>query len=69
MVNQLAKTILITKVSELISEKYLLPLSAARDMLYKSKIVDLINDENTGLYGESPQYVLSLFEKEMSLED
>ena len=69
MVNQLAKAILITKVSELISEKYLLPISAARDMLYKSKIVDLIDDENTGLYGESPQYVLSLFEKEMSLED
>ena len=69
MVNQLAKALLITKVSELISEKYLLPISAARDMLYKSKIVDLIDDENTGLYGESPQYVLSLFEKEMSLED
>ena len=69
MINQLAKAILITKVTELISEKYLIPVSEARDLLYQTRIIDLIEDENTGLYGESPQYVFSLFEKEMFLKD
>lgn len=59
----LAKTILITKVTELISSKYKITLNEARDMLYKSDVVDLITDDETGLYGESPLYVFSLFEE------
>lgn len=69
MVNQLAKAILITKVTELISEKFLVPVDVARDLLFNSNVIDLIEDENTGLYGESPQYVYSLFESQMNHED
>lgn len=64
MEHTLAKTIIITKVSELIAEKYHLPIDEARDELYKSRIIDLIDDDETGLYGESPLYIFSLFELE-----
>ena len=58
----LAKTIIITKVIELIADKYHLSLKEARDLLYQSDVVKLIEDDETGLYGESPLYVFSIFE-------
>ena len=64
MEHLLAKTLLITKVSELIAKKYSISLAEARDELYSSKIIGFIDDDETGLYGESPLYVFSLFEKE-----
>ena len=65
MEHQLSKTLLITKVIELIASKYRISVSEARDKLYNSRIIDLIDDDETGLYGESPLYVLSLFEQEI----
>jgi len=64
MEHQLAKTLLITKVIELIANKYSISISEARDMLYDSNVIELIDDDETGLYGESPLYVFSLFEQE-----
>ena len=64
MEHVLAKTILISKVVELIASKYRLPIDEARNELYNSKIIDLIDDDETGLYGESPLYVFSLFEQQ-----
>lgn len=64
MEHQLAKTLLITKVTELIANKYSISISEARDMLYDSNVIELIDDDETGLYGESPLYVFSLFEQE-----
>ena len=60
----LAKTILVTNVTELIAKRYKVPITEARYMLYESKMIDLIDDKETGLYGESPLYILSLFETE-----
>ena len=65
MEHQLSKTLLITNVIELIASKYRISVSEARDKLYNSRIIDLIDDDETGLYGESPLYVLSLFEQEI----
>ena len=62
----LSKTILITKVIELIAEHYRVSLEDARNMLYESDIINLIEDDETGLYGESPLYVFSLFEQTKS---
>ena len=62
--HSLAKTLLITKVTELIANKYKVSISEARDMLYSSRTIELIDDDEIGLYGESPLYVLSIFEKE-----
>lgn len=64
MAHELSKTILITKVTELIAEEYRISISKARDMLYNSDVIKLIDDDETGLYGESPLYVFSLFQKE-----
>lgn len=65
MEHLLAKTILIVKVTELIAEKYRISLSEARDKLYSSDLINLIEDDETGLYGESPLYAFSLFEEKM----
>ena len=63
MEHLLAKTTLIVKVSEIIAKKYHISINEARDALYESGIVDLIEDDETGLYGDSPLYVFSLFEQ------
>lgn len=60
MEHLLAKAILITKVTEIIASERKLTLKAARDKLYNSNLIDLIEDDETGLYGESPLYVASL---------
>lgn len=65
MAHNLSKSILIVKVTELIAEKYHISLAYARDKLYSSDTIKLIEDDETGLYGESPLYVFSLFEKEI----
>ena len=41
MNHTLAKTILIAKVVEIISDKYKISLEEARDMLYESDVIDL----------------------------
>ena len=64
MEHQLSKTLLKVKVTELIAKQYRISISEARDMLYQSEVVKLIDDDETGLYGESPLYVFSIFEQE-----
>ena len=64
MDHTLAKTVLIVKVTELIAEKKKITVREARDLLYSSRLIKLIEDDETGLYGESPLYVYSLFEQE-----
>ena len=63
MVHVLAKTILISQTIELIAKKYKLSLEEARNQFYQSDIVEMLDDDDTGLYGESALYLLSLFEK------
>ena len=63
MNHALAKTIIIAKVTELIANKYKITLKEARDYLYQSDIIPLLDDDETGLYGESPLYIFSLFEE------
>ena len=65
MEHTLAKTILITRVSELVAEKYKITLAEARDRIYSSGVADSIEDDETGLYGESPLYIFSIYEKKI----
>ena len=58
----LSKTILISQTIELIANKYKLSIEEARDNFYKSNVVELLDDDETGLYGESALYLLSLYE-------
>lgn len=63
--HQLARATLIVDVVELISNKCSIHIDEARNRLYDSKLIGLIDDDETGLYGESPLYLLSLYEKEV----
>lgn len=63
MEHVLAKTLLITDVVNMIAKKYHIKIDEARDAFYNSKIIDLLDDDETGLYGESALYIFSLYEK------
>ena len=65
MEHTLSKTILITQTIELLANKYKLTLDEARDRFYSSRIIKLIDDDETGLYGESALFILSLYEQEV----
>ena len=60
----LSKTILISQTIELIAKKYKLSIEEARDAFYQSDIIELLDDDETGLYGESALYLLSLFDEQ-----
>ena len=62
----LAKTILISQVTELIAKKYKLTLKEARDRFYESDVAKMLDDDETGLYGESALYLLSLYEEHLN---
>jgi len=61
----LAKTILISRTIELIAKKYKLSIDEARNRFYDSKVIDMLDDDETGLYGESALYLLSLFDEQL----
>ncbi len=63
MEHLLAKTIIITRVSELIADNYKISIEEARDRLYNSEVVDLIEDDETGLYGDSPLSIFGIYEE------
>ena len=59
----LSKTILISQTIELIAKKYKLSIEEARNRFYESNVVEMLDDDETGLYGESALYLLSLYEE------
>ena len=65
MEHLLVKCLLINDVCELISEKYSIPVKEARDRLYFSGVIESIEDDETGLYGESALYIFSIYEKKI----
>ena len=69
MGHTIAKTILITGTIELIAKKYGLSLEEARKRFYDSEVVDLLDDDETGLYGESALYLFSLYEDRLKKAD
>lgn len=40
-------------------------MEEARDRFYHSKVIELLDDDETGLYGESALYLLSLYEADL----
>ena len=66
MEHTIAKTILISQTTELIAKKYRISLEEARKDFYESGVVELLDDDETGLYGQSALYLLSLDEKKKS---
>ena len=66
MEHVLSKTILIYQTIELIAKKYKLPIEEARNRFYNSEIIKMLDDDETGLYGESALYLLSLYDERNS---
>ena len=62
MEHVLSKTILISQTIELIAKKYKLSIEEARNRFYQSDVVDMLDDDETCLYGESALYLLSLYD-------
>ncbi len=65
MEHVLSKTILIYQTIELIARKYKLTIGEARNRFYKSNVIKMLDDDETGLYGESALYLFSLYELEL----
>ena len=58
----LSKTILISQVIELIAKQYKIGIDEARNRFYESDVIEMLDDDETGLYGESALYLFSLYE-------
>ena len=64
MEHTLSKTILIYRTIELIAKNYKITIDEARDRFYNSDLVNLLDDDETGLYSQSALYLFSLYENE-----
>ena len=62
MEHVLSKTILISQTIELIAKKYKLSIEEARNKFYQSDVIEMLDDDETGLYGKSALYLLSLYD-------
>jgi hypothetical protein len=66
MAHSLIKATIIPDIIRLIAEKYDVSEHEALDMFYSSATAESLDDDETGLYGQSPLYIFSLFVEEMN---
>lgn len=64
MEHLISKTLLISRVCEIMANEYKIPVSEAREKIYNSDLINLIEDDETGLYGESAWYAFSIYEQQ-----
>jgi hypothetical protein len=64
MAHGLIKATIIPEIIRLIAEKYSVNEDEALDMFYRSATGASPTDDETGLYGQSSLYILSLFNEE-----
>jgi hypothetical protein len=60
----MVKGLIIPEVVKLIAEKYKVGEMEALDMFYASAAAASLDDDETGLYGQSALYIFSLFIEE-----
>ena len=60
----LTRMLIISKVTEMISKELNVKIDQARDMFYQSQTCKTLNDNESGLYGESPYRTFQLFMSE-----
>jgi hypothetical protein len=65
MAHGLIKATIIPEVIRLITEKYSISEEKALNMFYTSATAASLDDDETGLYGQSPLYIFSIFNDEM----
>lgn len=56
------KALIVSKVIELIAKKYSISLKDAMKIYYSSNTAKMMSDDSTGMYGDSPLQVFSIFE-------
>ncbi len=56
---------ILPKIVELITDKFKLSEKEALDAFYSSATGAAFADDDTGLYGQSPNYIFGLYENEM----
>ena len=64
MEHVLSKTILISQVVELIAKKYKISIEEARDRFYNSKVIKMLDDDETGFHYNELNQIYWLFGKE-----
>jgi hypothetical protein len=64
MAHATIKALIIPEVVKLIADKYGVTEQKALDMFYTSATAASLDDDETGLYGQSALYIFSLFEEE-----
>ena len=65
MAHGTVKAVIIPGIVKLIAQKYALPERKALDMFYNSAAAASLDDDETGLYGQSALSIFSLFVEEM----
>jgi hypothetical protein len=60
----MAKATITPEIIRLIAEKYRIDDMKALDLWYNSPIAECLADDETGLWGQSPLYIFSLFEED-----
>jgi predicted nucleotidyltransferase len=65
MAHGLVKATIIPEIVRLIAEKYSVGEEKALDMFYTSAVAASLDNDESGLYGQSPLYIFSLFNDEM----
>jgi hypothetical protein len=65
MAHGLVKATIIPELIRLIMENYSVNEEQALDMFYASAAAASLDDDETGLYGQSPLYIFSIFNDEM----
>ena len=67
MEHYLIRATIIPVIVEKIMEKTNMDYRAALDIFYTSDTAALLSDDDTGLYGQSPNYIYGLFMQEKNL--
>lgn len=62
----LIRATIIPEIIKLISKEYHISEQEALKLFYSSKTAESLCDNETGLYGQSPYYIFSLFLQEKS---
>jgi hypothetical protein len=65
MAHGLVKATIIPEIIRLITKQYSVNEEKALDMFYTSATAASLDDDETGLYGQSPLYIFSIFNDEM----
>lgn len=66
MAHNLVRALILPQIIIKIQQKFNTDENTALKMFYNSNVGRLFSEEESGLYGQGPNYIFSLFENEMN---